>query len=934
MDYGSQILHMIFIIFLLISLDRSHILIADALLDAAEDFRVHGLQQFYFMKESGGNQNKIEKVSGQDENEQKEALIVQKFRALVGLRSTKRRIPLNGAAECFSPSPSPSPNVEAETSVPAPAPALPTLAHFHPPPPRSSTMPPPHKIHRENTNKRRVRRILVPVLVSAGAAFLACLLGLICFCGKFRKYRKKSTKKLLTCNRKGRIRGKSKYTSSQNPSSKVSLNPSLDLFYLNSLGVDLEQQPICLKQSAETEKTSPIHSTPNNALDGKEESNKEVAIPESDNASSSSTREIMSVHEDVESARYDSDGGNCSPSDKIIPIECHSSDNESFHSFVDSHSSNVRLSNASAGSLSDTSEIPLNVTKRSPSPQHSFAPPSMSLPMSGHTTTLQPQSPGSRQDSPDCQKKFTPPPPPPPLPPVVRISPLNSSLSATTRARFKASSSTLSNATPARNSDSSSGSNQNQANSPQKLSKPLPSPPGIPPPPCPPPFLKGSNNHVKGLPPPPAQLPQYTPLGKDGAPLPKLKPLHWDKVRASPDLSMVWDKMRSSSFELDEAMIESLFGYNIQNSMKNDETKSKTPSPSKHVLEPKRLQNITILLKALNVTADQACNALMKGNGLVLQQLEALVKMVPTKEEEAKLSSYKGDINELGSAEKFVKVLLSVPFAFLRAEAMLYRETFEDEVIHLKNSFSMLEEACKELRSSRLFLKLLEAVLKTGNRMNVGTIRGGARAFKLDALLKLADVKGTDGKTTLLHFVVQEIIRSEGIRVSDSIMGKINQRNKSRTAEEKEEEYRRIGLDLVSGLSTELYHVKKTATVDLDVFASSVSNLSDGKAKLQHLVREELSTDEKSRNFVRSMNSFLNYAEKNLKELQDDEHRVLLHVREITEYFHGDVSKLDEANPLRIFVIVRDFLGMLDHVCKELRSLKVPSSPSPLAPFR
>lgn len=64
--------------------------------------------------------------------------------------------------------------------------------------------------------------------------------------------------------------------------------------------------------------------------------------------------------------------------------------------------------------------------------------------------------------------------------------------------------------------------------------------------------------------------------------------------------------------------MESLFGYNIHNSMKNDETKSKTPSPSQHVLEPKRLQNITILLKALNVTVEQACNALMKGLALNL----------------------------------------------------------------------------------------------------------------------------------------------------------------------------------------------------------------------------------------------------------------------------------------------------------------------------
>ncbi|KAK2456584.1 formin protein [Trifolium repens] len=145
--------------------------------------------------------------------------------------------------------------------------------------------------------------------------------------------------------------------------------------------------------------------------------------------------------------------------------------------------------------------------------------------------------------------------------------------------------------------------------------------------------------------------------------------VHWDKVRAAPNRTMVWDKLRSSSFELDEEMIESLFGYNLQSSINNnDESKSKTPSPGKHVLDPKRLQNITILSKALNVTAEQVCDALMQGKGLSLQQLEALVKMVPTKEEEAKLFNYKGNINELGSAERFVRAVLSVPFAFQRVE--------------------------------------------------------------------------------------------------------------------------------------------------------------------------------------------------------------------------------------------------------------------------
>jgi hypothetical protein len=39
------------------------------------------------------------------------------------------------------------------------------------------------------------------------------------------------------------------------------------------------------------------------------------------------------------------------------------------------------------------------------------------------------------------------------------------------------------------------------------------------------------------------------PVGKNGTALPKLKRLHWDKVRAAPNRRMVWDRIRSSSFE-------------------------------------------------------------------------------------------------------------------------------------------------------------------------------------------------------------------------------------------------------------------------------------------------------------------------------------------------------------------------------------------------
>lgn len=47
------------------------------------------------------------------------------------------------------------------------------------------------------------------------------------------------------------------------------------------------------------------------------------------------------------------------------------------------------------------------------------------------------------------------------------------------------------------------------------------------------------------------------------------------------------------------------------------------------------------------------------------------------------------------------------------------------------------------------------------------------------------------------------------------------------------------------------------------------------------------------------------------------ERKVLGYVREVIEYFYGDTVK-EEAYFLRIFLIVRDFLFVLDNVCKEV----------------
>ncbi|CDP08062.1 unnamed protein product [Coffea canephora] len=403
---------------------------------------------------------------------------------------------------------------------------------------------------------------------------------------------------------------------------------------------------------------------------------------------------------------------------------------------------------------------------------------------------------------------------------------------------------------------------------------------------------------------------------------PKLKPLHWDKVRASSDRAMVWDQMKSSSFQLNEEMIETLF--TASNSNARDGTRRPLMPPlnqENQVLDPKKSQNIAILLRALNVTIEEVCEALLEGNADMLgtELLESLLKMAPTKEEERKLIEFTDESPlKLGPAEKFLKAVLHVPFAFKRVDAMLYIANFDSEVEYLRRSFETLEEACKELRNSRMFLKLLEAVLKTGNRMNVGTNRGDARAFKLDTLLKLVDVKGTDGRTTLLHFVVQEIIRAEGSRLAGAHQNQTAETDQQYTLQN-EVEFRKVGLQVVSRLSGELSNVKKAASMDSDALNNDVLKLARGITDVTEILKlnEELPLTDSRGKFSESMEGFLKKAEEDIINIQAQEGVALSMVRELTEYFHGNSVK-EEAHPFRIFMVVKGFLSILDQVCKDV----------------
>ncbi|XP_044488791.1 formin-like protein 4 [Mangifera indica] len=454
---------------------------------------------------------------------------------------------------------------------------------------------------------------------------------------------------------------------------------------------------------------------------------------------------------------------------------------------------------------------------------------------------------------------------------------------------------------------------------------PLPPPPGKknPSPPPPPPQAGGLRTSLN-----PSTEGKVRDSSAAGNGQVKLKPLHWDKLNKNAEKSMVWDKIDNGSFRFDGDLMEALFGYVATDRKSpprtNDSRNPKSPNSQTIILDARKSQNTAIVLKSMALSQKELINALKEGKGLNTETLEKLDRIAPTKEEQSEIIKFEGDPTRLADGEAFhFHILKAIPSAYTRLHAMLFRSNYDTEILHLKESIQTLELGCRELRNRGLFMKLLEAILKAGNRMNAGTSRGNAQAFNLTALRKLSDVKSTDGKTTLLHFVVEEVVRAEGRRCvnTNNSLSRGSSRSSinsdySTPKEDKEKEYITLGLPVVGGLSAEFSNVIKAATIDYETFSSTCSSLSARATENRELV-SECSADGRE-GFVKEMKGFLEAAEIELKVVREEQTRVMQLVGKTAEYYQTEAAKKEGAHHLQLFVIIKDFLGMVDQVCVEI----------------
>uniref|UniRef100_A0A7N5JPC4 Formin like 1 n=1 Tax=Ailuropoda melanoleuca TaxID=9646 RepID=A0A7N5JPC4_AILME len=290
----------------------------------------------------------------------------------------------------------------------------------------------------------------------------------------------------------------------------------------------------------------------------------------------------------------------------------------------------------------------------------------------------------------------------------------------------------------------------------QGSSEPPPPPPlpgDLPPPPPPPPLPPGPDGPAPPPPPPP-------PGGPSGGSSPEMGPgvkakkpiqtkfrmplLNWVALKPSQITGTVFTELNDEKVlqELDMSDFEEQFktksqGPSLDLSALKGKTAQKAPTKAT-LIEANRAKNLAITLRKGNLGADRICQAIETYDlqALGLDFLELLTRFLPTEYERSLIARFEQEqrpMEELSEEDRFMLRFSRIPRLPERMATLTFLGNFPDTV-----------------------QLLMPIVLAFGNYMN-SSKRGAAYGFRLQSLDVLLEMKSTDRKQTLLHYLVKVI---------------------------------------------------------------------------------------------------------------------------------------------------------------------------------
>ena len=276
-------------------------------------------------------------------------------------------------------------------------------------------------------------------------------------------------------------------------------------------------------------------------------------------------------------------------------------------------------------------------------------------------------------------------------------------------------------------------------------------PSSIPIPPPPPGLLIGGMNPNFNLP---------EPESSHLTPNIKLKALNWKKITPNVFSDSLWSNtITPEELELPISQLELLFpsSTNNNNSKKKNQLNNKGHFT---ILDPRRAQNVAILLSSSKCSSQSICNAIKQMNTSFFSEtlLTQLQSNIPTLEEietiQIQLQENPNANLLLGPAESFFMQISEIANYKERLQLLSLIQFFDPKYQMLNKQIEKLQNTLESIKNANHFQQLLKILLNFGNFINSGSSRGRANGFKLsslDSLFQMRTISSKPEEKTFLH---------------------------------------------------------------------------------------------------------------------------------------------------------------------------------------
>lgn len=250
--------------------------------------------------------------------------------------------------------------------------------------------------------------------------------------------------------------------------------------------------------------------------------------------------------------------------------------------------------------------------------------------------------------------------------------------------------------------------------------------------------------------------------------------LHWTPLSPTSAEQSFWGKTpakKKAVEDSDVAKLEQLFSRKKKGKPKATNTSATLASSKKtktaQILDSNRAQNITITLTSFNKvfeSHDDLINTLADldpNKRICGDNIQFMKSLLPKPEEKKALQGYRGNRDNLVPSEQFLLRLVGIKRIDAKIGIIQTMGNFAEITCRLSAHYKLLATVCEQIMSSEKLHAVLDTVLAIGNIMNEGTRAGGASGFKLESLMKLTETKSTDGKMTVLDYIVMTFVAKD-----------------------------------------------------------------------------------------------------------------------------------------------------------------------------